>query len=177
MSTANQTVGPYWHLLEYDGWHDLLREGGPNAGATGEAITLTGIITDGAGAPVTDAQVEIFQAGPDGTYEAGFHGFGRARTDAAGRFRFRTLKPGPVPGRGNSTQAPHIQVQVFARGLLRHLTTRAYFAGEALNDADPVLALVPAERRGTMIAQQAGPGEWVLDIRLRGEGETVFLEF
>lgn len=176
MSTAHQTVGPYWHLLEYEGWNDLLREGGPNAGVTGKPITLTGRITDGAGAPVTDALVEIWQADPEGRYDGPFHGFGRTCTDEAGRFRFRTVKPGPVPGRGNATQAPHVQLQLFARGLLRHLTTRAYFAGEVLNDRDPLLALVPQERRLTLIAQPAAPGEWVLDIRLRGDGETVFLD-
>ncbi|MCW8084431.1 protocatechuate 3,4-dioxygenase subunit alpha [Sabulicella glaciei] len=176
MSTAHQTVGPYWHLLEYEGWNDLLREDGPNTGMAAEAITLAGRVTDGAGAPVTDAQIEIWQAGPDGRYDGSFHGFGRARTDEAGRFRFRTVKPSPVPGRGNATQAPHIQLQVFARGLLRHLTTRAYFAGEALNGTDPLLAVVPEERRGTLIAQPGAPGEWVLDIRLRGDGETVFLD-
>ena len=177
MSTAHQTVGPYWHLLEYEGWDDLLRDPGPNAGLELAPIHLTGTITDGDGTPVADAEVEIWQADAAGSYEGRFHGFGRARTDADGRYRFRTIRPGPVPGRGNALQAPHIQLQIFARGLLHHLTTRAYFAGEALNAADPLLALVPEARRHTLLAQPgAAPGEWVLDIRLRGGDETVFLD-
>jgi protocatechuate 3,4-dioxygenase alpha subunit len=120
--------------------------------------------------------VEIWQADAGGRYDAGFQGFGRCRTDPQGRFRFTTIRPGPVPGRGNATQAPHIQVMVFARGLLAHLTTRAYFAGDPRNAADPLLGLVPAERRDTMLAQEMAPGEWVLDIALQGDGETVFLD-
>ena len=88
-----------------------------------------------------------------------------------------TLKPGSVPGRGNTMQAPHIQIAIFARGLMQHVVTRAYFAGEALNATDPVLTLVedPA-RRATLIARPDGDGAWRLDIRLQGEGETVFLD-
>lgn len=176
-ATASQTAGPYWHMIDFPEWADLLRPGGPNAEVRGERITLTGRITDGAGEPVVDALVEIWQAGPDGRYEEGFHGFGRCATDADGAYRFATLKPGPVPGLGNATQAPHVTVAIFARGLMNHITTRAYFEGEALNASDPVLNLVadPARRR-TMIAQPAGPGTWRLDIRLQGEDETVFLE-
>lgn len=170
MSTAHQTAGPYWHLIDFPEWADLLRD------HAAPAITLTGIITDGSGAPVTDAMVEIWQADAAGSYAGDFHGFGRCATDAEGRFRFRTLRPGPVPGRGNSMQAPHVQVAIFARGLLAHLTTRLYFAGEPLNETDPLLALVPAERRATLIAREAAPGEWRLDIRLQGENETVFLD-
>jgi protocatechuate 3,4-dioxygenase alpha subunit len=143
----------------------------------GERITLTGRISDGDGAAVTDALVEIWQASPDGSYADAFHGFGRSATDADGVFRFTTLKPGPVPGRGNATQAPHVQIAIFARGLMQHLVTRAYFEGEPLNAADPVLNLVddPA-RRATLVAKPAGDGVWRLDIRLQGEGETVFLD-
>jgi protocatechuate 3,4-dioxygenase alpha subunit len=93
-----------------------------------------------------------------------------------GRYRFTTLRPGPVPGRGNTTQAPHIQIMVFARGLLTHLTTRAYFAGDPRNAEDPLLGTVPPERRGTLLAQETMPGEWVLDIVLQGARETVFLD-
>jgi protocatechuate 3,4-dioxygenase, alpha subunit len=171
MTTAHQTAGPYWHLIDFPEWADLLRDA---PGAT--AITLAGRITDGTGAPVADAMVEIWQADAAGLYGAGFHGFGRCATDAEGRFRFRTQRPGPVPGRGNTLQAPHVQVAIFARGLLAHLTTRLYFAGEPMNETDPLLALVPAERRATLLAREATPGEWCLDIRLQGENETVFLD-
>ncbi|WP_203076057.1 protocatechuate 3,4-dioxygenase subunit alpha [Falsiroseomonas ponticola] len=176
-ATAHQTAGPYWHMIDFPEWADLLRADGPNAGAEGERITLTGRITDGDGAPVVDGLVEIWQAGPDGAYEGGFHGFGRCATDAEGRYRFTTLKPGPVPGLGNATQAPHITVTLFARGLMKHVVTRAYFEGESLNATDPVLTMVedPA-RRATLVAKPAGAGVWTLDIVLQGEGETVFLD-
>jgi len=175
-ATASQTAGPYWHLIDFPAWADLLRADGPNAAIPGERITLSGRITDGDGAPCPDMMVEIWQAGPDGAYDGGFHGYGRCATDNDGRFRFTTLKPGPVRGAGNSFQAPHVAITLFARGLLTHLVTRLYFAGEPLNDQDPVLAAIPAERRGTVIAEPDGPGAWRLDIRLQGAGETVFLE-
>lgn len=176
-ATAHQTAGPYWHMIDFPEWADLLRADGPNAGVEGERITLTGRITDGDGAPVVDGLVEIWQAGPDGAYESGFHGFGRCATDGEGRYRFTTIKPGPVPGLGNATQAPHITVTLFARGLMKHVVTRAYFEGEALNATDPVLAMVedPA-RRATLVARPQGDGVWTLDIVLQGDGETVFLD-
>jgi protocatechuate 3,4-dioxygenase alpha subunit len=176
-ATASQTAGPYWHLIDFPEWADLLRAGSGNEEVPGERITLTGRITDGDGAAVSDALVEIWQAGPDGRLDGAFHGFGRSATDADGLFRFVTLKPGPVPGRGNATQAPHVEIAIFARGLMQHLVTRAYFEGEALNATDPVLNLVedPA-RRATLVAKRQGDGTWRLDIRLQGEGETVFLD-
>jgi protocatechuate 3,4-dioxygenase alpha subunit len=174
-ATASQTAGPYWHMIDYPEWADLLRAGGPNAGAAGERIILTGRITDGDGAVVPDAMVEIWQADPGGRYDAGFHGFGRCATDADGVYRFVTVMPGAVPGPGNSTQAAHIVIAIFARGLMSGVTTRAYFAGDARLERDPILALVPEERRGTLVARQDEPGLWRLDIRLQGDGETVFL--
>ena len=176
MATPHQTAGPFWHLIDFPAWADLLRADGPNVGADGERIAIEGTITDGDGALVTDAMVEIWQADPAGRYDGEFQGFGRCATDAQGRFRFTTLKPGPVPGRGNTLQAPHVQIAIFARGLLSHVTTRLYFAGEALNETDPVLQLIPADRRSTLIAQATAPGTWQLDIRLRGGAETVFLD-
>ncbi|MDB5372978.1 MAG: protocatechuate 3,4-dioxygenase subunit alpha [Belnapia sp.] len=175
-ATASQTAGPYWHLIDFPAWADLLRPDGPNAGVAGERITLAGHITDGDGAPCPDAMVEIWQAGPDGRYDGDFHGFGRCATDAAGGFRFTTLKPGPVRGQGNVFQAPHVAIAIFARGLLKQLVTRLYFAGEALNDQDPVLSAVALARRATLIAQPEEAGHWRLDIRLQGGDETVFLE-
>ncbi len=92
-------------------------------------------------------------------------------------FRFTTLRPGPVPGRGNTQQAPHFAITILARGILTRLCTRAYFAGDKLNDTDPLLGAIddPA-RRATLVAQSAGGDLWRLDIRLQGEGETVFLD-
>ena len=100
-----------------------------------------------------------------------------ANTDAEGTFRFVTLRPGPVPGRGNTLQAPHIAIRILARGLMAGLVTRAYFAGDALNDSDPLLTSIddPALRR-TLIAGHEGAAVWRLDIRLQGDGETLFLD-
>ncbi len=175
-ATASQTAGPYWHLIDFPEWADLLRSNGPNAAIAGERIAIEGRVADGDGAPCADVMVEIWQADPAGSYEGEFHGYGRCATDQAGRFRFVTLKPGPVPAEGNAFQAPHIAISLFARGLLKQLVTRLYFAGEPLNEQDAVLNAIPAGRRGTVIAQHAGNGVWRLDLRLQGEGETVFLE-
>ena len=101
-ATASQTIGPFWHLIEHPEWADLTR-----FGAAGRRITLIGSVTDGDGNPVTDAAVELWQADPPA--DERFPGFGRSRTDDAGGFLFRTLKPGPVPGRGNAQQAPHLR--------------------------------------------------------------------
>ena len=173
-ATSSQTIGPFWHLIEHPEWADLTR-----FGALGDQVTLTGTVIDGDGNPVTDAAVELWQADPP----AGEHfpAFGRSRTDEAGRFHFKTLRPGPVPGRGNMQQAPHFAITIFARGLLRALTTRAYFAGEPLNETDPLLSSIEDPgRRASLIAQSEGADRWRIDIRLQrgtpGETETVFLE-
>jgi len=169
-TTGSQTIGPYWHLLEEKEWADLTR-----FGATGEIITLTGTIRDGDNALVTDACVEIWQTSP--AKSDTFEGWGRARTDAEGRFTFKTLKPGPVAGRGNALQAPHIAITILARGILIAIHTRAYFEGEPQNELDPLLTMIedPA-RRNTLISKSTAPGVWNLDIRLQGDNETVFLE-
>lgn len=178
IASTSQTAGPYWHLIDHPEWADLLRPDGPNAGITGARVILTGRVTDGADAPVADALIEIWQADPEGRYDAPFQGFGRCATDRDGHFRFVTLKPGPVPvsARGNAQQAPHVAIAIFARGLMRQLVTRLYFAGEPLNDTDPLLSAVPPERRATLIARPEGENVWRLDLRLQGEAETVFLE-
>jgi len=159
VATASQTIGPYWHLIQDAAWSDLTR-----FGATGENIVLTGTVTDGAGDLVTDAAIEIWQTSPAASEN--FPAYGRCRTDGDGRFRFVTLKPGPVAGVGNAHQAPHIAITIFARGLLNALTTRLYFQDEPLNETDPVLSLLddPAAR-STLIAQPAGAGRWDRDIR------------
>lgn len=171
IATAFQTIGPYWALIEQPEMADLTR-----FGAEGERIVLTGRITDGDGTPVIDGVVELWQASPAASDI--FPGWGRSATDRDGRYRFTTLKPGPVPGRGNTQQAPHFAINLFARGILTRLVTRAYFQGEPLNDDDPVLSMVedPA-RRATMIAKPGDGAVWTFDIRLQGERETVFLDF
>jgi len=174
-ATASQTIGPYWHLLDDPSWADLTR-----FGATGERIALIGTVTDGDGVPVSDACVELWQASPERSET--WDGFGRAATDAEGNFRFVTLKPGPVPGGpgANTPQAPHAAVTLFARGLLIHLYTRAYFEGERLNEQDPSLASLDPARRATLLARNVGERDglpaWRFDIRLQGADETVFLE-
>ncbi|MBL29317.1 MAG: protocatechuate 3,4-dioxygenase subunit alpha [Rhodospirillaceae bacterium] len=186
--TASQTIGPFFHhALIHDGLEVLVR---PET--RGERIVVTGRITDGDGAVVPDAMVEIWQANADGRYahpedrredaplDSAFTGWGRCRTDDDGRYRFETIMPGPVPGRGNTLQAPHIALTLFSRGLLNYLTTRIYFAGNPLNDTDPVLGAIEDEAaRRTLFATCEEGGDmpvWRLDIRLQGDGETVFFD-
>jgi protocatechuate 3,4-dioxygenase alpha subunit len=145
-------------------------------------------VLDGDRAPVSDALIELWQANAEGRYDhpedtqeklldPHFHGFGRACSDADGWYRFHTIKPGPVPGADGSLQAPHLNVTVFARGLLNRLITRIYFPGDPLNVHDSVLNAVPDDRRSTLIATVCAPpseGTLRFDIVLQGEGETVF---
>jgi protocatechuate 3,4-dioxygenase alpha subunit len=168
-ATAAQTIGPYWHLIEDSSFADLTR-----FGATGERLVLTGCVTDGDGALVTDGCIELWQASP--AADDVFPGWGRCATDPLGMYRFTTIKPGPVPGRGNAMQAPHLAINILARGILTRLYTRAYFEGEALNETDPLLGMVEdVSRRASLIAKPEGQGVWRMDIRLQGEGETVFI--
>nr|WSZ13265.1 protocatechuate 3,4-dioxygenase subunit alpha [Streptomyces canus] len=188
LPTPSHTVGPFYgHALPFPGGGDIAPVGHP------DTIVLQGYITDGEGNPLPDAFVELWSADPDGNVPQAdgsirrdpasggylgrngveFTGWGRIQTDANGHWTARTLRPG---ARGRS--APYISVCVFARGLLVHLYTRIYLPGdEAALTADPLLARVPAERRDTLIARSQGDGTYRFDIRLQGEGETVFLEF
>ncbi len=168
-ATAAQTIGPYWHLIDDPSFADLTR-----FGAVGERMTLVGTVTDGDGAAVADGCIEIWQSSP--AADAAFQGYGRCATDGSGGFRFTTIKPAAVPGHGNALQAPHLAINILARGIITRLYTRAYFAGEPLNETDPLLNMIdtPA-RRATLIAQPEGVGVWRMDIRLQGAGETVFI--
>ena len=187
-TTPSQTIGPFFHrALLRETSHDL-----SGRGAAGERVVIEGRVLDGDGAAVGDAMIEIWQANAAGRYDhpedlrddrpldEKFHGFGRAASNFDGSFSFRTIKPGPVPGSGNSLQAPHINVSVFARGLLKRLVTRIYFPGEPLNSADPLLNAVPPDRRTTLIARaekrSSGELELFFNIVLQGDGETVFLD-
>ena len=148
-------------------------------GAAGEPVTLSGSVIDGDGNPVTDAAVELWQADPPA--DERFPGFGRCRTDERGEFSFNTVKPGPVPGRGNAQQAPHFAIALHARGLLKALMTRAYFVDDPLNETDPLLSSIEdPERRATLLARPERDAHWRLEIRLQrgphGETETVFLD-
>ncbi len=174
-ATSSQTIGPYWHLLEEPSWSDLTR-----FGAEGERVALIGTVSDGDGLPVTDACVEVWQPSPAAS--ATWDGFGRVATDVEGNYGFVTLKPGPVGGApgANTPQAPHVALTLFARGLLIHVQTRLYFAGEPLNDTDPLLCSLEPDRRATLLARPVGERHglpaWRLDIRLQGADETVFLD-
>lgn len=196
--TPSQTVGPFFHYgLPWKGGADLVGQSdmgarpelmpeahyvlnlsSPTGTPKGQAIELTGRVVDGAGAPVPDAMIEIWQADAAGHYygepdaDPHFVGFGRAATAEDGGYRFRTILPGSI----GASHAPHIAVSVFARGLIKRLATRLYFVGQADNDGDPVLAAVPAERRATLLATQAGADLWSFDIVLQGTRETVFFD-
>jgi protocatechuate 3,4-dioxygenase alpha subunit len=154
--TSSQTIGPFWHLLGETGDADLTR-----FGATGTRFELTGRVLDGDGAIVTDACIEIWQASPAASPT--FPGWGRCGTDARGEFRFVTIAP--------EFATPYLSVAVFARGLLRPLWTRVY----PIDVNDALLASLPPARRATLLAR-FDPPVWRWDIRLQGDGETVFLE-
>jgi protocatechuate 3,4-dioxygenase alpha subunit len=186
--TPSQTAGPFLAIgLPWPDGPFVVAEGTPGA------ITITGVVWDGAGEPVQDALIETWQADPDGRFAhpgdprgpspAGyraFRGFGRCLTGPGGSYTIVTLKPGPLPSPGGGTEAPHIDVSVFARGLLDRLVTRIYFPGErAANQADPVLRAVadPARRATLIAAAQPGPaGRFRFDIHLQGSQETVFFD-
>ncbi len=168
--------------------HYVLNLSSPTGTPLGEVIEVAGRVIDGDGDPVPDAMIEIWQANAAGRYRSRddarddvaldphFIGFGRSSTSADGVYRFRTIRPGRVPGPGNSLQAPHLAVSVFGRGLIKRLATRLYFADGDGNDVDPVLNAVPAARRGTLIAARQADATWWLDIVLKGENETVFFD-
>jgi protocatechuate 3,4-dioxygenase alpha subunit len=183
--TPFSTVGPFFKLLVRD------RPEGTDCLVTdatrGERITIAGTLIAGDGAPVEDGLVEIWQADADGHYhhpadpardlaDPAFTGFGRAATGRGGAFRFQTIRPGVVPGPATEKQAPHILVSVMARGVMSRCWTRLYFEDEPLNGTDPILQLVPAQRRHTLIARRTGAGEYEFNVVLQGERETVFFD-
>ncbi len=181
----SQTIGPFYHFALTCN----AALGCPVRPETkGERIRVRLRLLDGDGVPVEDGMIELWQADASGKYDHPadgqernpdpyFCGFGRLATDAEGTCLFDTIYPGRVPA-GDSCQASHINVSIFARGLLGRLCTRMYFEGDPGLPEDPILALVPAERRDTLIAYRdpAHPGQWTFEIRLQGEQETVFFD-
>jgi protocatechuate 3,4-dioxygenase alpha subunit len=199
--TPSQTVGPFfaygltpkgrakWDPNGTYSWKETVTDNLVTPDATGEKIHIEGQILDGDGKPINDAMIEIWQADSQGRYaspadtrarpNAKFKGFGRSATDKEGVFGFDTIKPGAVPGPNGKMQAPHIVVCIFSRGMLRQIYTRLYFPDEAANAADPILNLVPADRRGTLVAHKVmrnGQPSYRFDIRVQGDNETVFFE-
>jgi protocatechuate 3,4-dioxygenase alpha subunit len=178
-------VGPFFHL-GCTTTHAVSCLAGRDA--TGQHVRLICRVLDGDGAPVTDAMIELWQANAAGKYDhpddpqatddPHCRGFGRLGTDRAGICIFETVKPGRVQGNDGTMQAPHVSVSVFARGVLKRLATRIYFEGDAANEEDPILALVPGKRRATLMAtaDPSHPTDWRFDIRLCGELETVFFD-
>ena len=188
--TPSQTVGPFFHVNLTTAENCVRCIAGPRA--KGERLWLSCRVLDGAGQPVPDAMIEIWQADADGRYytaddhgsedDPGWRGFGRMPTDEEGSCEFETIRPGRVPGPGDVPQAPHLQVAIFARGMLKQLFTRIYFADDPANREDAVLQLVPEDRRETLMAHpdsarhDSARGKWHFDIHLQGEQETVFFD-
>ena len=183
--TPSQTVGPFFSI----GLSALCRPGIECAGEKGNRVTIRGRILDGDGEPVPDALLEIWQV--DDVSKTPYQGepsiertktlpfgFGRIATNECGEFQFSTRKPAARRDENGTIHAPHLVVLVLMRGLLRHLVTRIYFAGEAANEEDMVLKLVPAGRRETLLAMPSPDSDNDLrwDIHLQGERETVFFE-
>lgn len=182
----SQTIGPFYHFgLTADESLGFLAK----AEAKGERVRVRFRLLDGDGAPVPDGMIEIWQADASGIYDhpadprahapdPAFRGFGRLATGGDGACVFDTIYPGRAPDGRGGLQASHLNVSVFARGLLSRLCTRVYFESDPALTEDAVLAVVPEDRRNTLIARRdpAEPGQWNFDIHLQGERETVFFE-
>jgi protocatechuate 3,4-dioxygenase alpha subunit len=185
-ATASQTVGPYFRIgLSYLNSVALCAES-----TAGEHIFISGQVFDGAGVPVPDAQLELWQPDSEGRFAGldpsedgppadGFVGFARVPTDEDGGFAFHTIRPGRTGMLDGRPQAPHIVLLLSMRGLLKHLYTRIYFAGDPRNDDDLVLLAIPAERRPTLFAQPSAQdlNHYRWNIQLQGSDETVFFQY
>jgi protocatechuate 3,4-dioxygenase, alpha subunit len=180
--SPSQTVGPFFHFSLLSGGENIL----VNDQTKGEKIRIVGTVFDGDGQPIPDAMLEIWQADSQGFFnhpldpnqkqaDQNFKGFGRADTQA-GTYEFVTVKPGRVPGEDNQLQAPHINVRLFARGMLIHIYTRIYFSDESANASDALLNSVDDARRWTLIAQAEPDYTYRFDIHMQGANETVFFE-
>lgn len=184
--TPSQTIGPFFNYGLIFGGENVLTDDRTK----GQRIEIKGTVLDGDGQPVEDALVEIWQADAQGIYahptdprhkkaDKSFRGFGRAETNKEGHYYFKTVKPGPVAWDEKQDQAPHVNVHVFARGMLIHATTRMYFSDEDGNQADPVLNSVDAARRQTLVAALEDAEDlpcYRFDIHLQGNSETVFFD-
>jgi protocatechuate 3,4-dioxygenase, alpha subunit len=184
--SSSQTVGPFFKIELTTDEHCINCIAGLQA--KGERTWITFRVLDGDGVPVNDAMLEIWQADANGKYnhpddaqpkklDLGWVGFGRLATREDGSCVLETIQPGRVAQNG-VLHAPHLLVAVFARGMLKQLYTRVYFAGDAANEEDPILQVVPADRRDTLMARPHSDrdGHWLFDVRLQGDQETVFFD-
>ena len=169
--TGEMTLGPFFPREFGQGASDLTVL--DNRKIDGEIIEITGRVTQGDGAPLDNAILEVWQANPQGRFDdPGFLGWGRAATDSSGIYRFRTVRPGAYEGR-----APHVNLLIVFSGLMRQLQTVMFFEGEKGNEVDPVLAAVqPASLRQRLVSKRQEKNTYRFDIRLRGEGETPFFD-
>jgi protocatechuate 3,4-dioxygenase alpha subunit len=192
--TPSQTIGPFAAPCltpneagkKNYAWQQLINGNLVTHDAVGERIRIEGRMFDGEGAPIDGILFEIWQADGQGRYahprdprrtNSSFKGFGRVESNMDGSFVFDTVKPGRVPGPNGTMQAPHVVVAIHMRGILQHLFTRIYFSDEASNAEDPILKLVPADRRDTLIAKRDGAGgAYRIDFRIQGDRETVFFD-
>jgi protocatechuate 3,4-dioxygenase alpha subunit len=186
--TPSQTVGPFFSLGLIRDTRPVTAQAAPHRpqhvlvddGVDGERISVEGLVFDGAGAPIDDALIELWQADAMGRYGGlGFMGFGRAATTADGTYTFETIKPGSAQAPDGGTQAPHLNVTVFARGMLLHAFTRMYFSDDDPAARDPLLSRVDPARRQTLIGQRSerdGRIVYRWDIHLQGDRETVFFD-
>ena len=188
--TPSQTVGPFFaYGLTSNGkyaWNDAFSNNLVTADTSGERIRIEGRVFDGDGAPMVDCMLEIWQADAQGRFadpqdkralpNSSFKGFGRCGTGGDGEYAFDTIKPGAVPGPDGKPQAPHVLMAIFARGMLVQNYTRIYFDDESSTATDAIMALVPRDRRATLIAKrvQGGGPVYRFDIHLQGDNETVF---
>jgi len=179
-STPSQTVGPFLHIaLDWPDGPSVVAPDAPGA------VLVTGRLVDGAGEPVADGLVEIWGADADGRFDhpddprgavPGFRGFGRCPTDADGAYWFRTVEPGPLPAGDGATEAPHLDVSIFARGLLDRLVTRMYLPDHPANAADPVLSGLDPDDRRRLTAIRLADGSLRFDLHLQGPDETPFFQ-
>jgi protocatechuate 3,4-dioxygenase alpha subunit len=182
IATPPQTVGPFFHI----GCSRLTQSNVAGKNTPGIHVSVEGRILDGDGNPVPDAMIEIWQADASGKYaqtqdkllDPKFKGYARVATDQNGRFRFTTIRPGPVPGPGETTQAPHLAISIFMRGLMKRLVSRIYFPDDPANASDPILKLVDPTRLKTLIARKSenSPDTIHWDVILQGKDETVFFD-
>lgn len=192
--TPSQTIGPFAApaltpnekgKTNYP-WRQLVNGDLVTSDAVGDRIRIEGRMLDSQDEPIDGTLFEIWQADGQGRYahprdarrpNSSFKGFGRVESDTAGCFTFDTVKPGRVAGPNGALQAPHVLVAIHMRGILTHLFTRIYFSDEASNADDPILNLVPADRRETLIARRdPGSAVYRIDFRIQGDRETVFFD-